>query len=323
MNVRHLFRLFRLPSFLIRRAAPLTPAGEPPAPPSVPRVLPCGPTLAELPACPSATEMPDPGPAMVAIATSWARGRGGATVVWTIQWPGKKWAKPRTLASELTDPATRAGLVLDAVTEALTRTAARGVRANISLDDAQILTELRRMTGCFPQARFHSLPERPTGRAGRYAVSTLYAATELLVATDASIALRNGHGAGIACVPATGEPVTAYRRAYTKPAQIHFAELEAILLAMNTYPGALRILSDSAIAVALATSTGHQIGGILGDILDRISRARADRVITVEWVKGHNGHPLNEEADRRAVASRHAGDQRQHHLTVVPDAEAV
>lgn len=321
MNLRHLIRLFRLPSFLVRRAAaPDASAEKPTIPPASLLALPCAPRRAALPMRDAAVEKPDPGPAMVAIATSWTRKRGGSTVVWTIQWPGKKWAKPRTLSSELTDPATRAGLVLDAVSAALKRADARGVRVSIGLDDARILDELRRRSSSFPQARFHQLPEEPTGRAGRYAVATLLSATDLLVATDASIALRNGLGAGISCVPSTGEPVTAYCRAYTRPQQIDFAELEAIHLAMTTYPGALHILSDSAIAVALATGTGHQIGGTLGDILDRISRARGDRPITIEWIKAHDGHPLNEAADGEAVAARRIGDRQGRNLTIVSDA---
>lgn len=36
----------------------------------------------------------------------------------------------------------------------------------------------------------------------------------------------------------------------------------------------------------------------------------SDMVVTFEWVKGHNGHPLNERADELAVGAKHAEIQQ-------------
>ena len=36
------------------------------------------------------------------------------------------------------------------------------------------------------------------------------------------------------------------------------------------------------------------------EIMQALDRAMAGRTVTFEWVKGHSGHPLNEEADRLA-----------------------
>lgn len=111
-------------------------------------------------------------------------------------------------------------------------------------------------------------------------------------------------------MPATGPMAARYLPAYPTPGKIDYAELEAILLALRTYPGQLHIVSDSAIAVALANGGNHGVPGRLGSPLASIGKARAGREVIVTWVKAHNGHPLNEEADKQAVAARRCGDRK-------------
>ncbi len=49
------------------------------------------------------------------------------------------------------------------------------------------------------------------------------------------------------------------------------------------------------------------------DLVQAIDTAIQGRRVTFEWVKGHAGHPLNEEADRRAVAASTAFQARRPH----------
>jgi ribonuclease HI len=94
------------------------------------------------------------------------------------------------------------------------------------------------------------------------------------------------------------------------------AELAAISAALRGAPPrrALRILCDSrdALQNARHALAGHPpatgVTKAVARILTTIARDGAGRDVTLEWVKGHAGHPLNDRADRLAVhARRHAG----------------
>lgn len=121
------------------------------------------------------------------------------------------------------------------------------------------------------------------------------------VATDASVRLQR-RGAGIACVDIDGRRAFEY---LPDVSDVVVAELAAIELALRTFRGALDIRSDSMAAVQLLALGAERrpTRRKISDRLRRIDHLRADRNITVEWVRGHNGDPLNECADRLA---RHA-----------------
>ncbi|GEM_PF-1103380 len=125
------------------------------------------------------------------------------------------------------------------------------------------------------------------------------------VATDASVGLASG-SAAIACVAEDGHTATLrLEQRYN----VTRCELRAILLALETFHGSLRILTDSQAAVRLVTGDRQtRSAQKYSTLLARIDAAMSGRVVAIEWVRGHNGHPLNEAADRLAVATRRAAE---------------
>ncbi|MBD8505794.1 hypothetical protein HT102_04755 [Hoyosella sp. G463] len=129
--------------------------------------------------------------------------------------------------------------------------------------------------------------------------------TVLLIGTDASIdKLRPG--AGIAAIDAEGRTATRFLPAI---ADTFHAELAAIELAIDSAPRdlPLRILSDNQHAVrALGKKANlHRISNAsTRRLVQRITSKRNGRRIEISWVRGHNGHSLNEAAHRLAVATR-------------------
>lgn len=96
------------------------------------------------------------------------------------------------------------------------------------------------------------------------------------------------------------------------------AELLAILIALEDNPsGNIRILSDSEYSIRAITDWGDEWkrngwlrhNGSRPRNLDLILEIRLlidehEGKVRFEWVKGHNGHPMNEKADRLAVEAR-------------------
>lgn len=124
----------------------------------------------------------------------------------------------------------------------------------------------------------------------------------LEVATDASVDRRRG-SAGIACVDESGRQHTLRLRSH----DVVYCELRAIRLALETFTGPVRILSDSQASINLITNTGHTTRrGHLRAVVEHIRSLMQGREVTLQWVRGHNGHPLNEAADRLAMAARRA-----------------
>lgn len=128
-----------------------------------------------------------------------------------------------------------------------------------------------------------------------------------IVATDASRA-RHRAGAGIACVDAQG----TFAQGFARTTSIAVAELRAIDLAVRTFPGDdLLILSDSRQALAWLADPARvpdpHVRRLVGAIVSESHRRR----IRFEWVKGHDGHRLNETADRLAMAARRAREFQQ------------
>lgn len=122
----------------------------------------------------------------------------------------------------------------------------------------------------------------------------------LLVGTDAS--WGSGKGVGIACISEDGR--WAYRSTGIAP---RYAEMAAILLAADTFPGVhLTICTDSLVTVGVIANGGHtaQDQRNVAHLLERSK----DRDITVSWVRGHEGTPINEAAHRLAMNAYRHGD---------------
>lgn len=126
-------------------------------------------------------------------------------------------------------------------------------------------------------------------------------AATVTIATDASA--RTGHrGVGIAYVTDAGEWQQDY---LPTTSSVAVGELEAILLALSaTRAHRMVILSDCRGAVAWIQGKAEPPSSQAARRVSRIRRDIAGRDITIRWVKAHAGHPLNETADRLAVAAR-------------------
>ncbi|MGV9736719.1 ribonuclease H family protein [Rhodococcus aetherivorans] len=207
---------------------------------------------------------------------------------------------------------------LDAFAELCGR--AGNVTARLHLTDADLRRELRAVADSFPTVALVDVGYGPLGALARAAadaigehVAAVLAAEEVAreaatnppaeqtVATDASKGSRRG--VGLACVGGDG----SYRQKVCPDTRSILAgELLAIELAVTTYRNRpLHILSDSR----------HALAGLRGEapltteasvIVDRIRHRTRGLPIRYSWVRGHSGHPLNEVADRLAVAARRA-----------------
>lgn len=128
----------------------------------------------------------------------------------------------------------------------------------------------------------------------------------LVLGTDASVG-RGRRGAGIACVDEDGRYAVRY---LPRTASILVAELQAIELALDTFPGRdLHIRCDSLNAVNavhrasadLPSSCNHRA---VRAVVTRILAGATGRQLLLSWTRGHCGDPLNEAADRFARLAR-------------------
>lgn len=123
----------------------------------------------------------------------------------------------------------------------------------------------------------------------------------LMVATDASVGTGRS-SAGLACVDEHGRQFTWRLRSRN----VLYCELRAIKLAVEHFSGPLQILTDSRASVGLITNPAHRARPRVQAVVEQIRHLIADRDVSIEWVRGHDGHPLNEAADRLAMAARRA-----------------
>lgn len=184
----------------------------------------------------------------------------------------------------------------------------RPVRAGVALRDAgrPEMLALMRETIPLPVARTTRTPG-PAPLSPRF-----------VIATDAS--MRRFHpGAGIAAVSARGRHVGRFR---SGTSSILVAELEAMALALESFPQRrILLLSDSKLAVEALTLglRGQWYSGpadaarVVARIIGKVGR----RDIEVAWVKGHDGHPLNECADRLSRLYRRAATCDPSHVTAI------
>ncbi|WP_305091854.1 RNase H family protein [Prescottella sp. R16] len=123
---------------------------------------------------------------------------------------------------------------------------------------------------------------------------------ELLVATDASKCTRR-RGVGVACVSADG----IHRQKVVEDVRsVLHGELLAIELAVTSFPNRpLHVLTDSRAALA-CLGTDRIDHGDASATVDRIRHRTRGLAVRYSWVRGHNGHTLNEAAHRLAVAAR-------------------
>lgn len=133
-------------------------------------------------------------------------------------------------------------------------------------------------------------------------------AGSVVVATDAS--MRSRHGFAMAGCAWVREDLMCETESWAAGDMVT-AELHSIHMALRAHrrtEGRLVIESDSMAAIALAKAA--RVGDITASTerLRRIQRAIAELEMTprvqIRWVRGHDGNPLNELADRLAVLTR-------------------
>lgn len=132
----------------------------------------------------------------------------------------------------------------------------------------------------------------------------------LRMATDAS---RGGGRCGMAWVDEAG----AFGASYAEKMGIDEAETRAVHAALkraHDIGGARGVIveSDSRRAIEIVTTDidVERIDWVHGGAAAMVAEARgiaADPRISVRWVRGHSGHPLNELADRLAMHRRRCG----------------
>jgi ribonuclease HI len=135
----------------------------------------------------------------------------------------------------------------------------------------------------------------------------------LVVATDGACIPNPGPG-GWAWVTEDGRSGSGEDRATTNNGM----ELRAVLEALNALEGPLLIQSDSQYVVNTFTTwrESRKGKGLLGkpknaDLIEAIDAQLQGREIKWEWVRGHSGHPLNEQADLLATAAADAFAAKQ------------
>lgn len=155
------------------------------------------------------------------------------------------------------------------------------------------------------------LPDAPKTKAPTKGMSKYSKLPRLCIATDASMALNKSSVAGIAWVAEDGRH--AVKTVDVRDGGIMVAELWAIQDIFSSIHKGQKILiqSDSVPAIhafndrhrIIANSRKHCSKKI--EVLEAIEREMEHRDVEIMWVKGHDGHALNETADKLSRLSRH------------------
>lgn len=221
----------------------------------------------------------------------------------------------------------RYGAALDAFAHLYRQAQTLAQPLPVHIADSGVRRELAAVEGSFPQVRLvpgargrfvrlladasEKLSECVRGEQDSHAEPAAVAPAdlpELVVATDASKSRRRG--VGIAYVTADG----VHGRHYVPEVRSVFAgELLAIERALRRFPGRrLHVLTDSLHAVDLLSPGGaiQADDSEITTIVQRIRHLLLGRTVRFSWVRGHSGHPLNECADRLAVAARRGHEAR-------------
>lgn len=160
------------------------------------------------------------------------------------------------------------------------------------VDDSRSRAEIEALLDSFPTLTLAGEPD-----------PRLYdAANHTVVASDASI-VPGTAGAGIAAVSGDGR---IWKETLPETGDITWAELNAIRLALANTAGTERIviLSDSKGAVAFANGTCVPAQARMVRLAAQIQGLCAGRDVSIQWVRSHCGHALNEAADQAARAAR-------------------
>lgn len=129
-----------------------------------------------------------------------------------------------------------------------------------------------------------------------------YPLSPLTIATDASFR-RGGHLVGVGYATDHGKAHGRVLREST----IFEGECRAVICAVEQFGKAVRkvtVLTDNQGVANIASGRNIPTTPAGKDLVEALAGCKAD--VHVVWVKGHNGHVLNEFADRCAVAARRA-----------------
>jgi ribonuclease HI len=184
---------------------------------------------------------------------------------------------------------------------------------SLYIDDTELRSNLNAHRPSFPTFDLVPAPHPGSDQEANHALNgsnkpahtaTTHGLDHITIATDASVAVNGTSGAGLGWAASDGTTGTRYMPG---TADIGWAELNAIhqaLLASTSHRSVI-ILSDNRHAVAIATGNKEGKHPRDRDLAAAITALTTGRDVTIEWVRSHNGHPLNETADTLATTTRH------------------
>lgn len=184
---------------------------------------------------------------------------------------------------------------------------------SLYIDDTELRAGLNAHRPSFPTFELAPAPHPGTDRETSHAlngtnkpahVATTQGLENIIIATDASVAVNGPTGAGLGWAASDGTTGTRY---LPGTGDIGWAELNAIhdALRASINHHHVLILSDSRHAVALATGTKEGKHPRDRNLSATITALTTGRDVRIQWVRAHNGDPLNETADTLATTTRH------------------
>lgn len=213
-----------------------------------------------------------------------------------------------------------ASAVLDAFEHFYALAAQSINRPTLYIDHSVMRAEVRDCAASFPEVAlmesplgcltplFHAagraLPTPPRSTSLQSASACGGRGLVIQVATDASKRLGRA-GVGISAVDGAGAVCVGY---LPDVDDVNLGECLAIELAVRQHTGSLEIVTDSqCVATFLQGCRSDLPRWVARDYVGRV-RMLQEKLrstgSTVQWVRGHTGHPLNEAAHRAAIAVR-------------------